>query len=129
MTNNDLYTIKSNQTNKFLKGWLQQSLNLLFNEMLFIEFIWLSIANHHHLVVPSAWISLTLFHHPSLSLIVSGFTPYPHRAAVCKFELVALLLLGHVKGSIGVPRLWTRLYFSSSVPHVWSSNFDNFRDG
>ena len=35
-----------------------------------------------------------------------GYTPYPHRAAVCRLELVALLLLGHVKGSIGVHHLW-----------------------
>ena len=42
-----------------------------------------------------------------------GCIPYPHRAAVCKFELVALLLLGHVKGSIGVLHLWSHPYFSS----------------
>ena len=36
-----------------------------------------------------------------------GYKPYPHRAAVCRFELAALLLLGHVKGSIGVHHLWT----------------------
>ena len=30
-----------------------------------------------------------------------GYIPYPHRAAVCRFELVTLLLLGHVSGSIG----------------------------
>ena len=29
-----------------------------------------------------------------------GYIPYPHRAAVCRFELVALLLFGHVRGSI-----------------------------
>ena len=34
-----------------------------------------------------------------------GYTPYPHRAAVCRFELVALLSLGHVKLSIGVHHL------------------------
>ena len=45
-----------------------------------------------------------------------GYTPYP---AVCKFELVILLLLGHVKGSIVVHHLWARPYFSSSVLHVW----------
>ena len=31
-----------------------------------------------------------------------GYTPYPHRAAVCRFKLATLLLLGHVKGSIEV---------------------------
>ena len=34
-----------------------------------------------------------------------GYTPYPHRVAVCRFELITLLLLGHVKGSIGVHHL------------------------
>ena len=52
------------------------------------------ISSSSHLVVPSARISQILFRHPSLSFIVSGrfsgYTPYPHRAAVCRFELVAL---------------------------------------
>ena len=41
-----------------------------------------------------------------------GYTRYPHRATVCKFVLVALLLLGHAKGSTGVHHLWARPYFS-----------------
>ena len=48
-----------------------------------------------------------------------GYIPYSHRAAVCRFELVTLLLLGHVKGSIGEHHLWARPCFSSSVLHVW----------
>ena len=55
----------------------------------------------------------------SLSVGPQGYTPYPHRAAVCRFKLVALLLLGHVKGPIGVHHLWACPYFSSSVLHVW----------
>ena len=47
------------------------------------------------------------------------YTPYPHRAAACKFELVALLLLGNVRGSIGEHHVWARPCFSSSVLHVW----------
>ena len=47
-----------------------------------------------------------------------GYTPNPHRAAVCRFELVVLFLLGRVKGSIEVHHLWARPYFSSSVLHV-----------
>ena len=39
--------------------------------------------------------------------------------AVCKFELVVLLLHGHMWGSIGVHHLWARPCFSSSVPRVW----------
>ena len=48
-----------------------------------------------------------------------GYTPNHHRSAVCRFELVVLLLLGHVKGSIEVHPLRTRPYFSSSVLYVW----------
>ena len=48
-----------------------------------------------------------------------GYIPYPHRAALCRFELVVLLLLGHFMGSIGVHHLWARPCFSSSVLHVW----------
>ena len=44
---------------------------------------------HHHHVAPSARISLTLSHYPSLSSIASagpqGHIPYRHRAVVCKF--------------------------------------------
>ena len=43
----------------------------------------------------------------------------PHIVAVCKFELVILLLHGHMWGSIGVHHLWGRSCFSSSVPCVW----------
>ena len=45
---------------------------------------------------------------------VPGYIPYRHIAAVCRFELVVLPLLGHVKGSTGVHHLWTRPYLSSS---------------
>ena len=41
------------------------------------------------------------------------------RAAVCRFELVALIFLGHMRGLIGVHHLWPRTKFSSSVLHVW----------
>ena len=40
----------------------------------------------------------------------------PHIVAVCKFELVVLLLHGHMWGSIGIHHLWARPCFSSSVP-------------
>ena len=48
-----------------------------------------------------------------------GYILYPHIAAVCMFELVVLLLLGRMWGSIGVNHLWARLCFSSSVLCVW----------
>ena len=50
---------------------------------------------------------------------LQGYIPYPHIAAVCMFELVVLLLPGHIWGSIGVHHLWARPCFSSSVLHVW----------
>ena len=50
---------------------------------------------------------------------LQGYIPYPHRAAVCRFLLVVLLLLCHMWGSIGVHHLWARPCFSSSVLHVW----------
>ena len=37
---------------------------------------------------------------------LQGYIPYPHRATVCIFELVVLLLFGHMWGSIGVHHLW-----------------------
>ena len=66
--------------------------------------------NHHHHVVPPARISLTLSRHFSQSFIASGRSSglHLHIAAVCTFELVVLLLLGHKWGSIGVHHLWAR---------------------
>ena len=67
----------------------------------------LSPTHHHHHVVPSARISLTLSlatspNHSSLLAGLQGFIPYLHTIAVCMFELVVLLLLGHMRVSIGV---------------------------
>ena len=47
-----------------------------------------------------------------------GYISYTHRAAVCRFELVSLLLLGHVRGFIE-HHLCARPCFSRSVLHVW----------
>ena len=59
--------------------------------------------HHHHHVVPLARISLTFSFatSPFSSSPLAGlqrYIPYPHRAAVCMFELVVLLLLGHMGG-------------------------------
>ena len=68
---------------------------------------WITWNHHHHLVVPLARISLTLSRHSSLLLVgPQGYIPYHYRAAVCMFELVALLLLGHVRGPIGEDHLF-----------------------
>ncbi len=64
--------------------------------------------HHHHHVVPLARISLTLAtspYHSSLLIGHQGYIPYPHIAAVCMFELAILLLLVHMRGSIGVHHL------------------------
>ena len=52
-------------------------------------------------------------YHPLLPAGLQDYIPYRHRVAVCRFELVVLPLLGHVKGSTGVHHLWARSYFSS----------------
>ena len=75
------------------------------------------------------WPSLaTSPHRSSPPAGLQGYIPYPHIAAVCMFELVVLLLLGDMWGSIGVHHLWARPYFSSNVLHVWFV-LDSFRDG
>ena len=66
------------------------------------------------------WSSLaTSSHHSSPLAGLQGYILCPHIVAVCKFELVVLLLHGHMWVSIGVHHLWARPCFSSSVPHVW----------
>ena len=66
------------------------------------------------------WPSLaTSPYHSSFLAGLQGYIPYPHIAAICMFELVVLLLLGHMRGSIGVHHWWVRPCFSSSVLHVW----------
>ena len=41
-------------------------------------------------------------YHSSLLAGLQVYIPYLHITAVCVFELVVLLLLGHMRGSIGV---------------------------
>ena len=66
------------------------------------------------------WPSLaTSPYHSSPPAGLQGYILCPHIVAVCKFELVVLLLHGHMWGSIGVHHLWARSCFSSSVPRVW----------
>ena len=66
------------------------------------------------------WPSLATSPYSSSPLAgLQGYIPNPHRAAVCMFELIILLLLGYMWGSIGVHHLWARPCFSSSDLHVW----------
>ena len=75
--------------------------------------------HHHHQVTPSARISLTLFRHPSLSSIASGWSSGIHPVSPQSNSVVVLPLLVLVKGSTGVHYLWVRPYFSNLVPHAW----------
>ena len=61
----------------------------------------------------------TSLYHSSPPAGLQGYILYLHIAAVCKFKLVVLFLLGHMCGSIGVQHLRARPCFSSSVLRVW----------
>ena len=66
------------------------------------------------------WPSLAISpYHSSPPAGLQGYILCPHIVAVCKFELVVLLLHGHMWGSIGVHHFWARPCFSSSVLRVW----------
>ena len=85
----------------------------------------LHTSNHHQQhVVRLARISLTLSlstspYHSSPLAGLQSYIPYHHIATVCMFELVVLLLIGHMRGFTGVHHLWARPYFSSRVRYVW----------
>ena len=95
--------------------WLPLVITVTISSM--IQIIIIILSRHQH---GYPWPSFaTTPYLPLLPPGLQGSIPYRHRAAVCRFELVVLRILGYVKGSIGVHYLWTRSYFSSSVPHVW----------
>ena len=80
-------------------------------------FIIIIVSRHQH---GYPWPSLaTPPYHSLLRLDLLDYIPYQHGAVVCRFGLVFLLLLVHVKGYTGVHHLWAHPYFSSSVSHVW----------
>ena len=82
---------------------------------IYIYIIIMSCRQHEY-----PWPSLnTPPYRSSLLVGPQGYIPYPHRAAVCRFELYVLLLLGHMRGSIGKHHLWARPCFSSRFLHVW----------
>ena len=91
----------------FLKYWMLRLQNIII--------IIMSCRQHGY-----PWLSLSTSPYCSSLLAgLQGYIPYLHTAAVCMFELVVLLLLGHMWGSIGVHHLWARLCFSSSVLYIW----------
>ena len=66
------------------------------------------------------WSSLVTTPYYSLPLAgLQGYILCPHIAAVCKFELVVLLLLDHMWGSIGVHHLWTRPCLIIIILFTW----------
>ena len=65
-----------------------------FNVVIYIDIIILLCHQHGY-----PWPSLaTPPYRSSLLASPQGYVPYPHRATACRFKLVALLLLGHVRG-------------------------------
>ena len=74
--------------------------------------------NHHH-AMPLARISLTLSCHFSPLFIASSRSSWLHPVSSHMFELVVLLLPGHMWGSIRVHHLWAHPCFFSCVLHVW----------
>ena len=90
-------------------------------------FVWLwfsrwVVASYEYIIIIMSryqhrypWPSLTTPPYSlSLRAGLQGYIPYRQRAAVCRFELVVLPLLVHVKWSTGV-----HPYFPSSVLRAW----------
>ena len=87
----------------------------LWHQFIMIIIIIMSRSQHGY-----PWPSLsTSPYHSSPLAGLQGYISYHHIAAVCMFELVVLLLIGHMRGSTGVHHLRVRPCFSSSVRHVW----------
>ena len=79
-------------------------------------FIILMLHHQHR----SPWSSpATLLYRPLFLVCLQGYILYQHRAVVCRFLLVVLPFLIHVKGSTGVCHLWICSYFSSNFLYVW----------
>ena len=69
-----------------------------------LYFILIIIMSRHQCGYPRSSFA-TPPYRPLLPTGFQGYILYLHRAAVCRFELVVLLLLIHVKGSTGVHHL------------------------
>ena len=80
--------------------WLRNSLGLLKNSLtnssFFIIIIIIILCNQHGYSWPSLVPPAPYRLSPPAGS--QDYSPYPHRAAVRRFELVALLLRGHVNG-------------------------------
>ena len=93
-------------TNTFLKG-----MNILIPFQLWIKSSSSSSCRAASTDIPDPLSPLL----PIVHRLWQGYIPYPHIAVVCMFELVVLLLPGHMWGSIRVHHLWAHPCFSSSV--------------
>ena len=100
-------------------GWVGMFIYLRALKLLSLIIIIMSRYQHGY-----PWPFTTPPYRPLLPAGPQGYIPY----AVCRFELVILPLLVHMKGFTGVHHLWARPNFFSSVPQSGSSNFDSFRD-
>ena len=75
------------------------------------------------------YICIYIYIYSSHLVGLQGYIPYPHIAAVCIFELVVLLLLGHMWGSIGDIAYELVPAFPAVSCISGSSNLDSFHDG
>ena len=103
------YIFSSSETFPFFVPPLQTA--YLWNNMRIFLFVLIHVYiiiiiimsyRQHRYLLPSL---ATPPYRSSLLAGLQGYIPYPHIAAVCRFELAVLLLLGHMWGSTGVRHL------------------------
>ena len=112
-----LYVLKFFNILQFRVLTLELILNIYIYIYIYIYIIIIIMSYRQHRY---PWLSLATFPYRSSPLaVLQGYNPCSHKAAVCMFELVVLLLNGHMWGSIGGHHLWARPSFSSSVLQVW----------
>ena len=113
-------------------GWTASTLSAMNAPAIGVGYSFLHLPSWSQPMINNIIIIMSCHYHgypwPSLAISpyrssppagLQGYIPYPYIAAVCMFELVVLLLLGHMWRSIGVHHLWARPCFSSMVLHVW----------
>ena len=104
------------QTGPHIYGWIFHSCSKISNSIFAATVIIIMSCRPHWYPWPS-FATIPYRSLPPADLL--DYIPFLHIAAVCMFELVVLLLLGHKWGSIGVHHLWTRLCSSCSVLRAW----------
>ena len=93
----------------------------------FISLPWKKTYCHEYIIIIIScrrhgypWSLLATSPYRSSPLVgLQGHIPYPHIAAECMFELVILLLPGHMRGSIGVHHLWARPWIVFMIGGRW----------